>query len=113
MYANEIDCFYLLKLFDSESSGMLSYRDFLQMILPTANSKLRQLVTQRPNYVMQKGERLAPGVEVAMTKLYHNELALHRKIEKGKHHLSFRYDFNLKDAFQSIAQNDKFITFQK
>jgi hypothetical protein len=114
MYANEIDCFYMIKFYDSTNSGNLSYTDFLKMVLPTANSSLRQLVTQRQNYAVGKGEKLAYEVEYSLTKLFQNELIMHRKIEKGKHDLSFRYDFNLLDAFRSIDRNnDQYITFHK
>ena len=37
----EADCYYLVKFFDSDLDGQLHYPDFMQIILPCANSKLR------------------------------------------------------------------------
>ena len=37
----EADCYYLVKFFDSDLDGYLHYPDFMQIILPCANSRLR------------------------------------------------------------------------
>jgi Ca2+-binding EF-hand superfamily protein len=37
----EADCYYVIKFFDSDVDGKLHYVDFMQVILPIANSKLR------------------------------------------------------------------------
>ena len=37
----EADCYYLVKFFDSDQDGYLHYPDFMQIILPCANSRLR------------------------------------------------------------------------
>ena len=37
----EADCYYLVKFFDSDLDGRLHYPDFMQIILPCANSRLR------------------------------------------------------------------------
>ena len=41
----EADCYYLVKFFDSDLDGTLHYPDFMQIILPCANSKLRAQAT--------------------------------------------------------------------
>jgi Ca2+-binding EF-hand superfamily protein len=37
----EADCYYLVKFFDSDLDGQLHYPDFMQIVLPCANAKLR------------------------------------------------------------------------
>ena len=46
--AGESDCYYLVKFFDAEELGKLSYPEFLQIVLPCTNHKLRAATTQRP-----------------------------------------------------------------
>lgn len=41
----EADCYYLVKFFDSDEDGRLSYPDFMQMILPCDNPSLRAVAT--------------------------------------------------------------------
>jgi hypothetical protein len=43
----EADCYYLVKFFDSDMDGQLHYPDFMSIVLPCANSKLRSQATQR------------------------------------------------------------------
>lgn len=47
--ATEADCYYLVKFFDAEELGKLSYPEFLQIVLPCTNHKLRATTTQRPS----------------------------------------------------------------
>ena len=41
----EADCYYLVKYFDSDVDGRLHYPDFMQIVLPCANSRLRAAAT--------------------------------------------------------------------
>ena len=41
----EADCYFVLKFFDSDEDGKLTYPDFLQMVLPCTNKELRSLTT--------------------------------------------------------------------
>ena len=43
--ATEADCYYLIKFFDANEIGKLSYPEFLQIVLPTTNHKLRAATT--------------------------------------------------------------------
>src|SRR6056300_1161139 len=65
----EADCYYLVKFFDSDEDGRLHYPDFMQMILPCANSKLRAQATQRPNGMCGKYDYLTLDVEKELAEL--------------------------------------------
>ncbi len=66
--ANEADCFYIVKYFDSDEDMRLNFSDFLQMLMPCDSQRLRAAVAQRPNYTVT--EYLGPEVEAEMTKLF-------------------------------------------
>ena len=80
----EADCYYLVKFFDADLDGRLNYPDFMQMVLPCDNPKLRAQATQRPNVYINKFDYLTLDVERDLTKLIVSEITLHRKAEKMK-----------------------------
>ena len=41
----EADCYYLVKYFDSDMDGKLHYCDFMTLLLPCSDSKLRAKAT--------------------------------------------------------------------
>ena len=41
----EADCYFLIKFFDSDEDGKLHYPDFLQIVLPCTNPKIRAAAT--------------------------------------------------------------------
>jgi hypothetical protein len=41
----EADCYYIVKFFDSDMDGRLHYPDFMTVLLPCDNHKLRAEVT--------------------------------------------------------------------
>jgi len=45
MSVNEADCYYVMKYFDCDMDGKLHYTDFMQMILPCTNPRIRAEVT--------------------------------------------------------------------
>ena len=100
--ATEADCYYLVKFFDSDEDGRLSYPDFMQMILPCVNEELRAKATQRPNMAIKKGDYLTLDVEREMTKLLQGEITLHRRTENLKQQLEAAADFNVEALYASI-----------
>ncbi len=49
MQATETDTYFVVKFFDSDEDGKLTFPEYLQMVLPTADLKLRAECTQRYN----------------------------------------------------------------
>lgn len=73
--------YFLVKFFDSDLDGRLHYPDFMQMVLPCSNNKLRSKATQRPNMACHDKDYLTLDVEKEMAELLLLEVALHRKSE--------------------------------
>ena len=80
----EADCYYIVKFFDSDEDGALHYPDFMQMLLPCSNAKLRAQATQRPNLFCGKNDYLTLDVEKELAELILEEVNLHRKTEDLK-----------------------------
>jgi Ca2+-binding EF-hand superfamily protein len=38
---NEANCYFMIKYFDSDMDGKLHFSDFMQILLPCTNSKMR------------------------------------------------------------------------
>ena len=77
---NEANCFYLVKFFDSDEDGQLSYAEFLQFVLPCENSLLRAFATQKSSNTRIKkvGDLLPDTIEKELASLLVMELDLHR-----------------------------------
>ena len=90
----EADCYYLVKFFDSDEDGRLSYPDFMQLVLPCDNASLRAAATQRPNQLITSSDYLTLDVERDLTKLIMAEIELHRKAERLKQQLESSPDYS-------------------
>ena len=77
----EADTYFVVKFFDSDEDGKLNYPDFLQMVLPCTNYKLRSAVTQRPNQMCRTTDFLTLDVEQDLTRLLKMEVDTHREQE--------------------------------
>jgi len=98
----EADCYYLVKFFDSDLDGRLHYPDFMQIILPCANSRLRAQATQRPNMMCGRYDYLTLDVEKELAELVLMEIKLHRDSEELKQELEATKGFSKKAAYESI-----------
>jgi Ca2+-binding EF-hand superfamily protein len=47
MNTTEADFYFIIKFFDSDEDGKLNYPDWLQIVLPCTNAKVRATATQR------------------------------------------------------------------
>jgi len=99
MGVTEADCYYLVKFFDSDEDGQLHYPDFMQMILPCSNSKLRAQATQRPNGICGKFDYLTLDVEKELAELILAEVRMHRETEDMKQELESSKGFSTKACF--------------
>ncbi len=95
------DCPCVIKYFDSNNDGKLSFTDFVQMVLPTTNSTLRTIATQRPNY-SPTYHKLNSRIEATLTALVVGEIKLHNRCEPLKQDLFRGPEFSILEAFKSI-----------
>ena len=106
----EEECHRLLKFFDSDEDGRLSFEDFKQMVLPCEDNYLRNVTLGRYAPRIGRYESLPRDIESMLTGVLEKELAMQRRIEICKKDLEYRYDFSVYAAYRSIDRyNDGFI----
>lgn len=69
-------CRILHSHYDSSKNGLLSYKEFLEIVLPKEHPDLRAFVTQRECYDIKEEEYLSYETEVAMAILLEREIAI-------------------------------------
>jgi len=69
IYRSNTDCEIFIRKFDTDGDFALSFREFVNTLLPTDNPHLRSLTTQRMNYRVSKNQILKPEIEIALAKL--------------------------------------------
>ena len=98
----EADCYYLVKFFDSDVDGKLHYPDFMQLILPCTNSRLRAQATQRVNIPCHKYDHLTLDVEKELAELILTEIKMHRDTEDLKQELEASKGYTREAAFEAV-----------
>jgi len=98
----DADGYALLRLYDSNADGRLSYSDFMNAVLPRTEASLRGRATARSSYYVGPRDRLPRDVEYHLSRVLEKELEGLRKIESARLSLSDRYDWNLLDAFRNV-----------
>lgn len=66
--------------YDSDLDGLLSYKEFLDIVLPKEHPNLRAYVTQRECYDIQDEEYFSYETEAAMAVLLERELAIFEEV---------------------------------
>lgn len=108
----EADTYYLAKFFDVDDDEKLNYTEFLTLVLPCDNAKLRNEIIMRPNYYVGLLDFLPKTIEYELCKLFVKEIAFHRRVEKIKQKLSSKGDFDVKSGFKAIDDwNYNYIDF--
>ena len=109
----EADCYYLVKFFDSDLDGQLHYPDFMQIILPCANSRLRAQATQRPNMMCGKYDYLTLDVEKELAELLLMEIKMHRDCEDLKQELEATKGFSKDSVYEAVDDCNLNYIYQK
>ena len=69
-------CRNLVSHYDADKDGMLSYKEFLEIVLPKEHPDLRAYVTQRDCYNISEEEYLSYETEAAMAVLFEREVSI-------------------------------------
>ena len=72
----EQELFQLVKFFDSDEDGRLSYQDFLQMLLPCEDNLLRAITIERPSYRVGRFDIMPRDIEQLMASVIEREVEL-------------------------------------
>lgn len=71
---SESQCYFMLKYFDSDLDGKIHFPDFMQIVLPCTNMKMRSEVSQRMAMDCAPDAYLRLDVEQDMVRLFKMEI---------------------------------------
>ena len=91
---SEGELFRLVKFFDNNEDGRLSYTEFEQILLPCEDNCLRRMAQERRAYRVARYENLPLDIERAMAAIFDREIELIRRLDLLKRELEVRYDFS-------------------
>lgn len=99
--SNIQDVEFLILIYDINSDGVLSYSEFLNLVLSESNYSLRELVRNRfSSSLLNSTMRF--NVEYSIAKLLDKELDLVRSTRGFIEVIRERYDFNLHDIYHLL-----------
>lgn len=70
------ECAKLVRYFDSDNDKLLSYADFIQIVLPCDNNDLRMAVQRRPYSRIGRFDTLDYDIESGLSNIINHELDL-------------------------------------
>ncbi|CAG9312033.1 unnamed protein product [Blepharisma stoltei] len=94
---SEQEAFTLVKNWDHNRDGRVSYSDFLESVLPATRPSLKAIATTRPPKL-----HISYDVEYSLVKLFQKELDLQRELDFNRKSLNSRYDFTIRAAFEVL-----------
>ncbi|CAG9321551.1 unnamed protein product [Blepharisma stoltei] len=98
------DFYMLIKQYSSGANSYLTSKDFLKLIMPATNEKLKKnCLNQKLSYSYKLDKHTSFGFQTLIRK----EIDLHRKIEKIKMELENLSDFSVRVAFLTIDKENK------
>ena len=68
------DCAKLIRFFDSDEDGIMSYADFIQMVLPCDNNLLRAQAQKRPYTRCGRFDSLPYDIESGLKGIIQHEI---------------------------------------
>jgi len=98
----EAESYRLVKFFDSDEDGRLSFEDFEQIFLPCEDNFLRQRTQERRATRVGRWDFLPRDIESAMASILERELDLQRREEILKRDCEYRHDYTQYNAYRSI-----------
>ena len=99
---SEADLNRVVKFFDNNEDGRLSYGEFEQILLPCEDNCLRRLAQDRPALRVARYENLPLDIERAIIDIFEAEVSLIRKLDLQRRELEVRYDFSPYAAFKAV-----------
>ena len=96
------DCAKLVRFFDSDEDGILSYNDFIQMLLPCDDNILRAEVQRRPYSRVGRFDALPIDMEMALVRVIQHEIDLISRVESMIRDIERQPDYSVYAAFRTV-----------
>lgn len=106
VHVSDPEAYDLVKFFDSDGNGKLSFQEFIQMFLPCEDNVLRNITIDRPSIRVGRFEQLPRDIELAMTAVITKEVELARRLAALKSDLYLGLDYTVMAAFRSVDKNN-------
>lgn len=97
-------CQALLSHYDSDCDGILSYKEFLEMVLPKEHPDLRAFVTQRECFDISEEEFLSYETEVGLAVLLEKEIKIFKECYDEKIELT-KLELDAKKIIEIIDED--------
>ena len=101
------DAARLVKFFDSDGDGILSYNDFIQIVLPCDDNVLRSEVQRRPYSRVGRFDSLPIDMELALIRILQFEIDFITRIESMVRDIGKEHDYSLYAAFRTIDRHNE------
>lgn len=105
--ANIGDCARLVRFFDSDDDGYLSYSDFIQIVLPCDDNMMRAQVQQRPYSRVGRHDALPYDIESSLVRLFQHEVDFIRRMNTLVKELCARPDYSPYAAFRTVDRHNE------
>ena len=96
------DSYLLIKLYDSNTDGKLSFTEFINGILPQDDDNLRRECASRKSYDTGKNNKLPYDIEYGVSRIFEEEINALNQINNLKAELNNYLDFSPLEAFKYI-----------
>ena len=95
----QLDSDLIVKFFDANQDGKLTYHDFLSIVLPCEDKELRSSIAQRET---KDAVEITLEQERCLVELLADEIALQRVVEEKKLKLVSLEEFSYEKCFEEI-----------
>ena len=99
---SEGELYRMVKFFDNNEDGRLSFTEFEQILLPCEDNCLRRMAQERRAYRVARYENLPLDIERSITGIIEREIELLRRLDLLKRELEVRFDFTPYACFKTI-----------
>lgn len=101
------ECARLVRFFDSDEDGIISYADFIQMVLPCDDNLMRSQVQKRPYNRVGRFDAMPYDEESGLVTLLRHEIDFIVRMNRFVRELSCRPDYSAYAAFRTIDRYEE------
>ena len=102
VFCADSEAYYILRYWDTNHDGRLSFNDFCHMILPHTSEVLRSMSRNRQPTMLSLDGKLPFYTEKALAKLLNEELLFFRRLEDARFALNTRFDYSTDNCYRCL-----------